>query len=616
MAPTAWLLLSAALAVVAAYDIRVIHPPHDGIITSGHRVHLTLQVVHDETAGEPPLKFGESADVCLALGTEPQLFCYDSPNELALQPGEPGTYDVVAYLVARPPGTGLSAGTAEELEAAGRLLASDEFTVTAEANTTCSGKFGLEPCGVTKLTCGGMSKFRFFLYEVDRSRLPGHLAAYVYDVLAASPFRTMQAAAACIFVGLTDLHVFNLFHDSKVEAALRLSRLPLWLDPGSQEMADALAAGERTGRSFSMGRNHLILHYGDYHPGFDVGRGILAKSSFGDPIDRASIKPVGWQDLPQAATLRPGYDIIVPMPFFRCGAPYFFHLTRYETPAGEAGRTAPMKARPILASFRGTAYGFPDSHWASVRERLLAVHNGKDVIIALSCHDVVPDCLCLRGQEFGSESAPKNCGTQTISFSKNASCSDWEAYHATTDFDKLMFTSKFAIVAPGEGTHSYRLYEALGAGAVPVLLGASVAPFDELIDWPQAAVVWPDDSPAGLKRLISVLRSEYPTQRIQAMREYGRLAFVSLMADFPRQIDGMFAVIAKRFNTVLTDQAARMQAEKKGERVGAPPTPEAAAATAHTAAAPSRKAKGPMKKRPPPASPTSSPALWSSTSSP
>jgi hypothetical protein len=69
-----------------------------------------------------------------------------------------------------------------------------------------------------------------------------------------------------------------------------------------------------------------------------------------------------------------------------------------------------------------------------------------------------------------------------------------------------MLSSRFAAILPGEGTHSYRLYEALQAGAIPVLLGLSARPLEPLVDWPSIAVVHEDTSAAGLEYLAARLR--------------------------------------------------------------------------------------------------------------
>lgn len=39
----------------------------------------------------------------------------------------------------------------------------------------------------------------------------------------------------------------------------------------------------------------------------------------------------------------------------------------------------------------------------------------------------------------------------------------------TLDYEALLLRSRFAAVVVGEGAHSYRLYEAMAAGAVPVV---------------------------------------------------------------------------------------------------------------------------------------------------
>ena len=107
-------------------------------------------------------------------------------------------------------------------------------------------------------------------------------------------------------------------------------------------------------------------------------------------------------------------------------------------------------------------------------------------------------------------------------------------------------TCRFTIVAPGEGTHSYRLYEALQGGSVPVILGESATPLPELIAWGEIAVVQRDASPAALAQLVTRLKA-MPLSRVEAMQSAGRLVFDHQLKDLQSQLHASFAALALRF---------------------------------------------------------------------
>ena len=112
----------------------------------------------------------------------------------------------------------------------------------------------------------------------------------------------------------------------------------------------------------------------------------------------------------------------------------------------------------------------------------------------------------------------------TVTTSRNPSCITWDAQAASYDYDSLLLDSKFAAVIAGEGTHSYRLYEALQAGAVPVVLGDTPLPFSHIIPWEKIAVIQPDVSREGLQVLIKALQGATP-EVIARMQYFGKIAF-------------------------------------------------------------------------------------------
>jgi len=62
-----------------------------------------------------------------------------------------------------------------------------------------------------------------------------------------------------------------------------------------------------------------------------------------------------------------------------------------------------------------------------------------------------------------------------------------------TSYLELMLETQFALCPRGNGMYSYRLAEAMAAGAIPILVGDNaVLPFEDLIDWRSFAIVVPE----------------------------------------------------------------------------------------------------------------------------
>ena len=116
---------------------------------------------------------------------------------------------------------------------------------------------------------------------------------------------------------------------------------------------------------------------------------------------------------------------------------------------------SPHQGRPILLSFKGARHDLPASHPAFPRNYLPAIHNDVDVIMSTYCTFRSKECLTLNERSFSTSSRP----------SYMDACANDSILAGSVDFVNLMLTSRFTVVLPGEGTHSYRLLEALGVRA-------------------------------------------------------------------------------------------------------------------------------------------------------
>lgn len=302
--------------------------------------------------------------VCVAMGgASPESLvnsgreqCLDKAAPLFLVTG-PGEHTLRPYIrTSQPPHRVVLSGEAS--------------TFTSGPASVCNAStFGRPPCMITRPNCGRFLKFRFFLYPA--TTLPTQAAADLHLALQASPLRTEDPFQACVYIGVSDVRAANVPGEALEASAARLARLPLW----------------------GSGENHIVFTFGDYGPGFDTGRAMVAASSFSPPMDPAWLAARGMT-APLSVSERKGYDIVMPLPFYRCNLPRYAHLNKYRGGSAAGALAArPPGDRPYLLTFKGSLYDFPPSHPAAPRATLRTqLHNGRDIHIALSCSSLSPTC--------------------------------------------------------------------------------------------------------------------------------------------------------------------------------------------------------------------------------
>lgn len=114
-------------------------------------------------------------------------------------------------------------------------------------------------------------------------------------------------------------------------------------------------------------------------------------------------------------------------------------------------------------SFKGARHGLPTSHPAQPRNYLSLIHNGVDIIMATYCVFETVDC---------ATGAKTVMNTGRIEFLRQ--CANDTSYSRDVDFRRLLETSQFTIILPGEGSHSYRLLEAMSVSRMRLDLGMSL----------------------------------------------------------------------------------------------------------------------------------------------
>eukprot|EP00500_Bicosoecida_sp_ms1_P000774 CAMPEP_0203809300 /NCGR_PEP_ID=MMETSP0115-20131106/2192_1 /ASSEMBLY_ACC=CAM_ASM_000227 /TAXON_ID=33651 /ORGANISM="Bicosoecid sp, Strain ms1" /LENGTH=1066 /DNA_ID=CAMNT_0050718025 /DNA_START=94 /DNA_END=3294 /DNA_ORIENTATION=+ len=404
-----------------------------------------------------------------------------------------GSWMVQAYLIdgAARMREAAAVGDADDDEACevpGKLLAATPPTRFRAVNaSSCT----METCWGDALQDAGCSADNYSVYAYpleDAVREVSAEFAMLHATFASSPFATDDPRTACVM--LPNVDTLCLYNDcDPVDVGLRLSMLPHW----------------------DGGRRHLVITIGDRRQmSMEVGRAVVAESSV-MPVQRAH---------------RPDFDVTFPLSFYRCLLPPFTHLERFANRPSTFDSVLAFRSRKYLLSFKGARYGeAPELPHLRVRSDVRALHNGRDVIIATFCTWRARDCRTGKlGPWHGAS---------------DEQCAAEDEAAAKYDYDALLTDSQYALITAGEGTHSYRLYEALGAGAIPVVVGAATRalPFPALIDWEVVAVIIEDDSTESLQRLVPFLR-QLPMARRVAAHVHGRQVFDRWLRHLSSHVDG------------------------------------------------------------------------------
>jgi hypothetical protein len=347
----------------------------------------------------------------------------------------------------------------------------------------------------------------------------GHASAEHRSVVAAlraSPRHTDAAGSACLLVPWFD----TLCNGNRCSDT--------WSDAPKLELLARLA--EALPHWGGDGRNHLLFDFSSAHsPSLPIGRGIYAATAF-------------WAS---GRSYRHGWDFSLPLWDLRWRqsqapgplAPSDeYPAAAAAAAAARAAAAADLSPRPLLLSFKGQRMFFchhklcapPDlvsairdgglrptaSYGHSwVRNRLGALHNGQDIVMATQCERELRE--------------PAACNATC-----KARCSTDRLLYESLDYEQLMANSSFALVLPGIAPMSYRLAEAMGFGAIPVIASDFITlPFTRVLDWRRFSVQAAESS---LEALPDRLRA-IPAEVVADMRREARAAYDRCFAS-PGQI--------------------------------------------------------------------------------
>ncbi|CAM9710521.1 unnamed protein product [Lampetra planeri] len=335
----------------------------------------------------------------------------------------------------------------------------------------------------------------------------------VQSALRASVYATQDPKVACLYVVLVgDVQDGSALPSAELER--HLHALPHWRSDGRNHLLLSLSRRE------SATRNLL--------DGVSTGRAMLAQPVFAE------------------AQYRPGFDVVMPPLVNAMAEPNFLQLPP-QVPA----------KRKYLLSFQGESElsvsrgrvgeeGGEGEEAGGGEGRKIDLYDIHIVsvlkaIVAGGQESVLVDLTCDGPAAGGGGGSPTGGGSP----------SEWALCGDHTSRIEVLRRSTFSlVVAAGDPRlsasqlASTRVYEALEAGAVPVVLGGDRArlPFAETIRWERAAVLLPK---ARVTELHFLLRS-VPDNDLLAMRRQGRFLWETYLASAESALGAALATVRAR----------------------------------------------------------------------
>lgn len=314
--------------------------------------------------------------------------------------------------------------------------------------------------------CADMKHFLIYAY--------GHPYEPIWYLkeLKSSPWLTTDPSEACLFLVTLPQHQDGIRRPHP-------STLPYW----------------------NGGMNHVIATLAD--------KWVLTGPS-PHTIGNASLLSTSLHE----TTYRPGFDISMPLP----GKTHMAHLQGWKA-----------WDRKYFLTFKGLRYlGQTEGNFRS-DPALRAMHNGKDVIIAMSCNQVTNNVIRREHPEEGK------------------GCDEDEARFKQHDFMDLM-NSTFALAPAGRSSSSYRMIETLSAGAIPIFICDNyVKPFDTIIQWHQCALQFPTSEAS---RILPTLRA-LPREEVERRQRYCLFVYNQYLKDDVTLLSAVIKSLKLRFYGVL-----------------------------------------------------------------
>jgi hypothetical protein len=169
---------------------------------------------------------------------------------------------------------------------------------------------------------------------------------------------------------------------------------------------------------------------------------------------------------------------------------------REQSFCGWAGMNGLKRQNKYLLTFKGRLT-------SAIRHVAMRLHNGKDIIFVHS---------------------------------------KWD-YKNKYDYDDMMLHSEFALIIRGNGLYSYRLAEAVAAGAIPVIVSDHyILPFSNFLNWKDFSVLIPEHE---MLDIPNILKSISPEQR-KILRCNLFKAWKYHLRDINHHVNTAFEIISRR----------------------------------------------------------------------
>ncbi|XP_063224162.1 exostosin-3 [Bacillus rossius redtenbacheri] len=390
--------------------------------------------------------------------------------------------------------------------------------------------------------CSLTSGFPVYLYDPDRHpvvgpgwEVEGFVKMTLKQTLGYNPHLTPDPASACIYLVLVGEALTKTWPNITAVTLMeeKLRRLPHWGGDGRNHVLLNLARSGslREGKDSSTGGR-------DVFHGVDTGRAILVQSTFRrrgyrpgfDVVSPPILGPPGgdvWQDAPTMLPARRKHLLSFQGEFFRAQGSTSKVVERtdaYDDTDADRGE----RSRP------------PDIHGFIV-DHLTSMAYGETMdsfLFHFECSVSGGRLLPRRGPTDW-----KAAGVQAAG--------DWALCGTESSRATVLRESTFALVMSAAGQEmvsttavQMRVYEALKAGAVPVLLGGDMVelPYGEVVDWRRAALFLPK---ARITELHFFLRT-IPDADILSLRRQGRLVWERYCSSVQSAVDTVVALLRHR----------------------------------------------------------------------
>ena len=291
---------------------------------------------------------------------------------------------------------------------------------------------------------------------------------------------TSDSSKACVFVAVIGPLALPLPTADEIET--KLHSLPHWDKDGV---------------------NHVLIHLST----IEQTRSVLNNVATGRAV-------VVQNHLSTKRTFRKDFDILSPpITFTESNEPFWEGLP----PHVPSWRTNLLyfQGKQVVTKGTSTVYPISAAELDSLRDAL--VSNNAKVVIETDCPEGVAASNALEGEW-------ALCGTEQ---------------HRSSTCSKSTFSLSLGNGIEVGSTTYTRLIESLKCGAVPVVFGISVLPFDDVIDWRKAAILLPPGRFGDIHYIVRSMEAD----TILEYRRQGRFIWETFLRSPGRILDSIISIV-------------------------------------------------------------------------